>query len=308
MKPPSNVTAVFTSVCHYRCRFCSNRLHVKDMWHWSYEDITTKLDALWSSAKDLNIGGCGEVTLLPFFEQLLEYFDTKPGRICFSTNGHRLRPELVRRYRLGEIVISLHSLVPDTYDALTGTKGHWPTVVANTRAMMARPHDYRAVIAAVVTQKNVLEAPALARFALEVGADEMRFLPLCDPVQTGMENGQYDEDLVLHETPENLQAIEEANAIMGKEKKVVRGFLTTDERREVVRQRMPLCQSPSQQLVINMDGTVQPCCFIPPTYGFGNVLEQPWEEVWNSPKYQEFRAQTKAGTCKMCLDHCKNWG
>lgn len=308
IKPPDNVVAVFTSVCHYRCRFCANRLNVKAMWHWSYEDITTKLDTLWNGANYMNIGGCGEVTTLPFFTKLLEYLDTKPGRICLSTNGHKLQPELMRRYRIAEIVISLHSLVPKTYDALTGTRGYLPTVLQNTRGMMARPHEYHGVIAAVVTQKNVLEAPILARFALDIGADELRLLPLADPVQTGVKDGKYDDDITLLETPENMAAIREANDIMGREDRKVRGFLTAGERREVVRKRMPLCPSPTTQIVINMDGRIQPCCFIPPTYGFGNVLEQPWEEIWNGEKYQEFREQTQCGTCEMCLNYCKNWG
>ena len=303
---PKNVIAIFTSVCHYRCRFCANRLHVKAMKHWSYEDITTKLDTLWSNADMLNIGGCGEVTTLPFFERLMDYFDTKPGKVCFSTNGSHIRPVTLRTRRLCEFVISLHSLLPEVYDSLTGTTGNHPTVMENTRAMMAVPREFNAVIVAVMTERNVLEAPALARFALEVGADELRLLPLCDPVQVGL--GQYDEDLVLKETPENLAAIEEAERIMNVAGKKARGVLTEAERPVVVSNMMASCESPVGQIIIGMDGEVQPCCFIPPTYGFGNVLKQPWDDVWDGEKYREFRRQTQEGTCEMCMKHCKNWG
>ena len=303
---PENVIAIFTSVCHYRCRFCSNRLHIPDQWHWSLDEIK-RLDPLWDHAKILNISGCGEVVTLPFFDQLMEYLDTKPGRICISTNGHRIRPAMLRQSRLREIVISLHSLIPETYDELTGTKGLLPTVLKNTAEMMAKPHDYNAVIVAVMTEKNVREAPAIARFALDVGADEARFLPLADPVIVGV-GKTYDEDIQFHETPENLASIAEANKIMGAKNKTVRGFLTAETRREVVRRKMHTCQSPSGQIVIGMDGTVQPCCFIPPTCGFGNVLKQPWEDVWEGEKYETFRQQVREGTCELCLEHCKNWG
>jgi len=303
---PKDVIAIFTSKCHYRCRFCSNRLHVPQQWHWSLEDIK-RLDPLLDHANLLNIGGCGEVVALPFFDELMEYLDTKPGKICLSTNGHLVRPEMLRRYRMAEFVISLHSLIPTVYDELTGTKGLLPTVLKNTREMMAKPRDYKAVIVSVVTEKNVKEAPELARFALELGADEMRFLPLADPVITGL-GEKYDDDIQFQETPENLAFIAEANKIMGAENRDVRGFLTTESRTEEVRRRMPSCKSPTDQIVIGMDGAVQPCCFIPPTCGLGNVLKQPWEDVWESEKYQTFRQQVSEGTCELCLNHCKNWG
>lgn len=69
-RPPTNIIAVFNTTCNYRCRFCSHSLPGNLMECWSYNDITTLLDDLWNHSELNNIGGCGEITALPFFETI----------------------------------------------------------------------------------------------------------------------------------------------------------------------------------------------------------------------------------------------
>lgn len=60
---------------------------------------------------------------------------------------------------------------------------------------------------------------------------------------------------------------------------------------------------------IHPDGTVLPCCYVGSTAsGMGNINEQPFEEIWNSPKYQYARSLFMPGVkvprvpviCEIC--------
>lgn len=306
-KPPELVIAVFSSFCNYHCKFCYNSQEHAHGAFWTLEQIKERVDTLFDKADILNIGGCGEVSALPYYEQLLEYLATKPGRICFSTNGFRIKPELLRNQKLYEICFSLHSLVPETYDYLTGTRGRLLTVIENIQQMTARPRDYRVVIVAVVTGMNFTEADSLADFVLSVGADELRFLPLNDP-KCQLITGIYPEGISFDDTPENLAVLAKASDKVRGERLISRNVLPSKSREAVVKEMMPRCPNPTEQFIFRLDGAIQPCCYIPVSSGFGNLLETPWEEVWNSEFYERFRERVANGTCELCLKHCKNWG
>lgn len=311
IKPPANIIAIFNTTCNYRCRFCSHSIQGHKMDCWSWELITGGLRSLWEGSNINNIGGCGEISCLPFFERLLDFFENETkGYICFSTNGYLLDASKLRGRRVYEICVSTHTTDPETYDNLTGTKGRLPTVLDNIRTLATRspenPRNFRLVVVAVVTEKNVLQAPDLARFCLDAGVDQLRFLSLADPTVVGL--GTYPEDLVFHETEENMAALREACEIMSTEYSTAVNVLPDADRKEVVKKNMPECMSPIEQIVIGPEGRVQPCCFIPDWYDFGNVFNTPWEEIWRSEYYEKFRRDAAAGTCELCLKHCKNWG
>lgn len=301
--PPENVIAVFNSRCNYRCLFCNRRLHIDQMAHWSLDDIK-RLDPLWSGAKLLNIGGVGELTVLPFLPELMAYFHTRAGKICFCTNGYRLAPALARTWRLDHVAFSTHSLIPETYDYLTGTTGRLPAVLENIIAMAAAPRDYKVVFVSVLTQRNACEAVAQAEFCLRHNIDELRFLSLAAPEMVGLK--EYAADVVFQESPGDLALVAKACQMMDDAGKQGTGVETGLSRPQTVAEMMHTCTAPIRQVAIDFFGNVLPCCFLQEV--MGNVFRQPWEEIWNGPKYEQFRAETSAGTCALCLKHCKNWG
>lgn len=274
---------------------------------WSFGEIVHRLGTLWDTSEINNIGGCGEITAVPFFEELLDYLDRKPGKTCFATNGYRLQPDSLRQRRLDHVVVSLHSLIPDVYDDLTGTVGHLPIVVDNLRALAKQPRDYGVVIAFVVTGANVHEVPAMARFSLDAGVDEVRFLPLTNPIVAGL--GEYADDITYTETTDTRVALDTANAMLRKGGNTsIYSPLSDDKRHTTVASHMHCCKSPTRQILIGPDGHVQPCCFIPQDHALGNIFDDPWETIWNSAPYEEFREQVRTNTSALCLKYCKNWG
>ncbi len=56
----------------------------------------------------------------------------------------------------------------------------------------------------------------------------------------------------------------------------------------------PFCTMAWDHTVINVDGSVTPCCYLPPDMGerfvMGNAFERPFVEIWRGERYQAFRA------------------
>ena len=65
------------------------------------------------------------------------------------------------------------------------------------------------------------------------------------------------------------------------------------------------CQMAMNYLKVTPDGRVYPCCRGPEELEMGNVLEQPFEAIWNGERYREFRRRMFAGeypaVCATCV-------
>jgi radical SAM protein with 4Fe4S-binding SPASM domain len=61
---------------------------------------------------------------------------------------------------------------------------------------------------------------------------------------------------------------------------------------------------------VSADGNVYPCCFVPfveqnrETTILGNAFEQPLAEIWNGPRYQEFRRRFLSDRPFDCCKDC----
>jgi MoaA/NifB/PqqE/SkfB family radical SAM enzyme len=309
-KAPTNVIVAFNTLCNYNCIICNHGSRATGGIHQSYwrlKDIKKYLDPIFDHAKVMNVGGCGELSSLPYYAQLLEYLATKPGKLAFATNGYAIHPESLRRQELDHIVFSIHSIQPDTYDKLTGTRDRLPQVLYNLQAIARKPRDYRVYIATVITTLNYTEPPEIMDLCLDLGLEGVRFLPLGDP-QSILGKDKYPEGVDPSEIPGYLDYVKEANARVNGELEATYEPLTCGSRTNTVAERMHECTAPFQQVVIDIKGEVHPCCFLSREYSMGNLFHQDWDEIWNSRKYNVFRGQVKRGTCEACLRHCKNWG
>jgi len=65
------------------------------------------------------------------------------------------------------------------------------------------------------------------------------------------------------------------------------------------------CQMAMNYLKVTPDGKVYPCCRGPEELELGNVLHQPFEEIWNGEKYRDFRRRMFSGdypkVCSTCV-------
>lgn len=67
----------------------------------------------------------------------------------------------------------------------------------------------------------------------------------------------------------------------------------------------PFCNRIFASAVVQWDGTVVPCCFDKDgEFVVGNLLEQPFEEVWRGEKFQAFRQRILTGTRPAMCANC----
>ena len=70
------------------------------------------------------------------------------------------------------------------------------------------------------------------------------------------------------------------------------------------------CQRPWTLAYVSADGNVYPCCFVPfveqnrETTILGNAFEEPLSEIWNGPRYQEFRRRFLGDRPFDCCKDC----
>ncbi|MFO0659702.1 MAG: SPASM domain-containing protein [Polyangiaceae bacterium] len=71
----------------------------------------------------------------------------------------------------------------------------------------------------------------------------------------------------------------------------------------------PFCTMPWDHTVVNVDGSVTPCCYLRPDMGeqyiMGNIFETPFQEIWRGDRYQRLRAsmlddRSKMPVCATC--------
>jgi radical SAM protein with 4Fe4S-binding SPASM domain len=304
---PELVILLSHAVCNYKCRFCSQRLYDNPVQPWPMRRITEDCAPLWETAKLVNLGSVGEIGLWPHLDEATDFFTSRGIKVCFTSNGRYLNAEKLRSRKLDHVMISLHTVDEAVYDELTGTKGNLPVVMENLRTLCRRPRDYQVVITVVLTEKNVRQSPAVARFCREIGADQLKLTPLVEPEGAGLK--VYDADLPMLESVENRRCLDEALEIMGNDRDSCKVAYSPDQRVEVISRRMPNCAAPYSQTVVNYDGRIFPCCFMGGAQkDMGNIFEQPWEQIWNGEKYVEFRDSLRAGSNADCLHLCRNWG
>jgi len=74
---------------------------------------------------------------------------------------------------------------------------------------------------------------------------------------------------------------------------------------ETIRERYPhFCHMGAVYLKVSPRGDVFPCCVAADELLMGNILEQPFEEVWNGERYRRFRRRMNTReypeACRTC--------
>jgi len=199
------------------------------------------------------------------------------GVVKVSSNVHFLDGERGRALLasgLDVLILSVDGASPETYTAFR-KDGDFDRV-ARTVAWLAEERRRlgltkpRIELQFIVMRHNEHELPKMRELAHAWGVDALRLKTV----------GAEDAD-VKHLVPATrLLSRYEAD---GKTPKV----------------RHPLCTMPWDHTVVNVDGSVTPCCYLRPDMGdafvMGNVFDQPFVEIWRGERYRAFRARMLAG-------------
>lgn len=325
MKFPTYIQMEPVGQCNLRCQMCSIQFRQDGPPYgppafMSFDLFTSVLDQL-TDLEELHLQGLGEPMMHPRFFDMVEYAARRGVRVSTNSNLTLLNARRAERCiasGLNCLHFSLDGATAETYERIR-LRAHFDRVVGNLERLLELrkqrgsllPH-VRLVM--VIMRQNLHELPDLVRMAHRWEVESMfvqhlchdfgeatlpeRYLPMRDFVQ---------EETLLNEDPERIERyFGEARELAGE--------LGVDLRLPRTRPRpYPLgtpgrqrCNWPWQGAYISYQGASMPCCMIstPDRYSLGNLSEQSFADLWNSPGYEDFRARLDSSeppeVCRSC--------
>jgi len=296
--------------CNYQCLFCRNSLLPREV--LLLENIKD-IDTLLALAKSVDITGYGEVTLHPQFDKFLQYFSKFNLPVRFVTNGSNLTKktiELIMDSTVSEVVISLNSLNPVTYRKITGGMGNLYKVLAGIDNLIQRTSEtkrkIRIIFSFVVSQYTFPEIKSIIDYAKRKDK-EASLLDLTPTIK------DYTPDLLVADTAETREYLKSMIDYRNETGAQVHIF-NLDNRKAVenapkdekaLSDIVKRCTWIYNQAFIGFNGDIGVCCWSKAI--MGNILEQPFSEIWTGQKYQELRDCIRCGDLKYCRN-CRREG
>ena len=315
------------NVCNLRCIMCqqSDGLPLEVMERDKAIDV---LDQILPSASVLTPSALSE-PMLANMRLMVEKCREYGVWLNFNTNATVLDGEKLREIgdRIHKLFISFDSPDKATFEELRAP-ADFETVVENIRSIVPVAHEMNIPVGfvSVFMRQNAHQAADLVDFLADLGAAETN----CDlHLQPMLDNSSRTKGM----RPEDAYSEQELHGFLDAacERAKARGLIfstTMDEpfnrsvapQGQKVRGIMPdvlnqvdqytrnaepgFCAMASYYMKIEPTGEVFPCCRGPKELEMGNVLEQSVEEIWNGPKYREFRRRMFAGdypeVCRTC--------
>lgn len=321
IRQPVSLYIEVTKNCNELCSMCPRTYNWPDRRdNLSFEHFTHIV----SQAPGLQravLHGLGEPLLNPKLFEMVRYLKARGVYVLFNSNAlamnERRRKELVS-CGLDEYRISFDAARPETYKLVRGVAGLDKVkrnVLALTDLMKIAGQGPKLSLWFTSMRENIEELPDVARFAVQAGIGEVYVQRLvyfgqglAVAEQSLYQNLFEQEKTALAETLEICQQNGIKLAASGGENITPQGSLTGLENLD---EEYPwqACSRPWRLTYIQANGDVSPCCFAPFTGKdggpiLGNVFEEPLEEIWHGPAYQEFRKAFLTRNPPQCCEGC----
>lgn len=238
----------------------------------------------------------GEPFLHPQFLDLIR--TAKKYRIytATSTNAHFIDEEKAKEIvssGLDRLIISIDGLTQETYQNYR-VNGQLAKVIEATKLLIQAKDQMRSssphlIFQFLVVKQNEHEVSAIFSLGKELGINEVR-----------LKTAQ-------------LYEYKQGNELMPENESYSRYKQKKDGTYELKYKTGNHCWRMWSGSVITWDGLVVPCCFDKDAkHQMGNLLQIPFEEIWNNDAYQAFRrqlvkARNEIEICKNCSEGAKVW-
>ena len=256
--------------------------------------------------------GLGEPLMNPGICDMVSLAAQGGSRTIITTNGTMLSGDcaetLVRSGGLMQIRVSTNSADPERFEALKGG-ARLEVVMENVRKFVLLNNecgngDTSVAFSVVGMKSNLVELTQIVDLAASVGADTIILSDL-SPMDKAAQKEMLDTD--------DMPAIRAAQRHARS-----RGIRLTPTCLDRLQRRRRQCHAPWEWAFIDMEGFVCPCDHISRQHiCFGNLNEQPFEEIWHGQAYGNFRSacqDCRVGACNTCqslgwriADSCMYW-
>jgi MoaA/NifB/PqqE/SkfB family radical SAM enzyme len=278
-----------------------------------------------SEAEHVVLEGWGESTLHPSLVEMVGLARAAGPRVGFVTNGTSLDRTALSAlldegldfigFSLAGGTKAVHRAIRVGSPARGGSPGRGSDLekICETVRLIhelkaerktERP-DVRFVF--LLLKDNIREAPLIVRLAADLGVKRVTFINL-----THISNRWQDCQRVFRYEEEGSSgaalAWKDDEACLREAQKLARSLKVALERPELTAHEVAVCEeNPLRNLYVSVSGDVSPCVFLAPPLAspftrifrggeclvhkeiFGNIFRDPFERIWESGEYGEFR-------------------
>ncbi len=304
-RPPVCLYLEVTNRCNLLCTTCPR----------TFEDLEPPADMSWELFSSLvdqvpDLGravlhGVGEPMMVRDLPRMVRHLKSRGVHVLFNTNGTLLDEKRGRELieaGLDELRVSLDAAEPRAFKLVRGVDA-FERVAANVKAFTALQRGLGAELPRVSLwltglKETLDQLQRFVQLAHELGVGEVYlqrlvYFPegqgLARPESALFENLDAEEQRVLRGAAEAAQALGvkfNASGAVEPEASI---------KKRGGDQPWSLCRRPWTLMYFTATGRALPCCIAPfslrgyESFTLGDATQQTLREIWNGPRYQEFR-------------------
>jgi MoaA/NifB/PqqE/SkfB family radical SAM enzyme len=295
-----------TNRCNLLCETCPRTFEeLEPPADMSWELFTRIVDQVPGLTRAV-LHGVGEPMLVKDLPRMVAYLKQRGVHVLFNTNGTLLNPRNGRALAeagLDELRVSLDAAEPEAFLAVRG-KDYFNRIVRNVRAFTAAQREggwAKPVVSLWLTglRETIEQLPAFVRLAHDIGVGEVHLQRLVFPPE-GQGLARPDQALFESIAGDEAEAVGRAAALAAELGVTLDASGATEPGTSLTRQAddkpWSLCRRPWSLMYFTAHGRSIPCCIAPfsmrgyDDFTLGDASQQTLREIWNGPRYQDFRA------------------
>jgi MoaA/NifB/PqqE/SkfB family radical SAM enzyme len=304
-RPPVCLYLEVTNRCNLLCTTCPRTFEdLEPATDMSWELFTRIVDQVPDLARAV-LHGVGEPMMVRDLPRMVRHLKQRGVYVLFNTNGTLLderRGRALVDAGLDELRVSLDAAEPRAFELVRGVDA-FERIVANVKAFTARQRELgaerpRVSLWLTGLKETLAQLPRLVELAHELGVGEVYlqrlvYFPdgqgLARPESALFENLDAQEQETLRRAGERARALGvEFNASGAVEPEI-------SVKRTAGDRPWSLCRRPWTLMYFTATGRALPCCIAPfslrgyASFTLGDATQETLREIWNGPRYQEFR-------------------
>ncbi len=305
MPLPKLVQLEPTTKCNFNCITCTRKSLSKsrlnrDLTVQDFHAILGKIPTL----KVIKLQGLGEPLMNQHIWKILEYGKRRRIKFSTTTNGSLLNlpnVEKLLKY-FDSICVSIDSINPETFEYIRkGAK--YEDIINNLKLLVEIKRKVKVAtevgVNFVASHLNYHEIPDLCRLASKLGLNFIYIVEV-ENWATPKEKEYYQQSEFIRDARKVKRKIRRL-ILDAREKYRKLAIYHKDSNR-----RKPKCSWCFSKCFITVDGYVTPCCIRmnPEVFNFGNIFEEPFNNIWNGEKMRKFRLSMMKDKANFICDQC----
>lgn len=297
---PQLLNIAVTDMCNLGCLHCPRTHGEIDLNEMKVDDLKRIIDQVSPYTSQVQVSaGIGEPLMFDGLLEVVSHAREKNMDVYMMTNATLLDEYIEDIFELGlsRLSVSMEGASKETYERIR-VGADYDNVLGNVKQLCdererrnsATPHVKIAGV--VFPEDNLDELTDFIYLADDIGVDSLGFNDLIEPLDVEGISGEslQSTSVTQEEIDEQFRRAREAAAELEIDLK-----LPGDEQH---------CDEPWKMLTVNTKGKVRPCCTGPYHLEIHDILEEDFEDIWNSDQFVQWRRQMMSDdpqqTCVDC--------